>query len=133
MEIAPFVKLKCLGLVRLRTQKKKSEWIMVMTPKEKKAFVARMKKGRKAAKGKKKSGGAKKKKGLTYRQTENLEDRIENLEAIIKSREESKFGQISLSTDKEQDEREKILEIVRNPENYDREQVRKILAKYETR
>ena len=28
-----------------------------MTPKEKKAFVARMKKGREAAKGKKKSGG----------------------------------------------------------------------------
>ena len=104
-----------------------------LTGKAKAKFLARMKKGRKAAKGKKKSGGAKKKKGLTYRQTENLEDRIENLEAIIKSREESKFGQISLSTDKEQDEREKILEIVRNPENYDREQVRKILAKYETR
>ena len=102
-----------------------------LTGKAKAKFLARMKKGREAAKGKKKSGG-KKKKGLTYRQTENLEDRIENLEAIIKSREESKFGQIPLSTDIEQDEREQILKIVRNPENYDREQVRKILAKYET-
>ena len=105
-----------------------------MNEKDKKAFVARMKKGRKAAKGKKKKGGAKKKKGLTYRQTENLEDRIENLESIIESyKKPSAFGEISLSTDKEQEEREKILEIVRNPENYDREQVRKILAKYETR
>ena len=97
------------------------------------AWIKKMAKARKAAAKERKKGGGKKKKGLTYRQTENLEDRIENLEAIIKSRDESTFGQISLSTDKEQDEREKILEIVRNPENYDREQVRKILAKYETR
>ena len=98
-----------------------------MTPKEKKAFVARMKKGRAAAKkNKKKSGGAKKKKGLTYRQTENLEDRIENLEAIIKSREESKFGQISLSTDKEQEEREQLLKIVRDPESYSKADLKRM-------
>ena len=98
-----------------------------MTPKEKKAFVARMKKGRAAAKkNKKKSGGAKKKKGLTYRQTENLEDRIENLEAIIKSREESTFGQISLSTDKEQEEREQLLKIVRDPESYSKADLKRM-------
>ena len=68
---------------------------MVMTPKEKKAFVARMKKGKKnAAKGKKKRGGGKKKKGLSYATTERLEDRIENLEAIIKSAQTTTFGQI---------------------------------------
>ena len=86
-----------------------------------------MKKGRAAAKkNKKKSGGAKKKKGLTYRQTENLEDRIENLEAIIKSREESTFGQISLSTDKEQEEREQLLKIVRDPESYSKADLKRM-------
>ena len=97
------------------------------------AWVKKMAKARKDAAKARKKGGAKKKKGLSYTTTERLEDRIEYLEAIIKGREDHTFGQISLSTDKEQDEREKILEIVRNPENYDREQVRKILAKYETR
>ena len=92
---------------------------MVMTPKEKKAFVARMKKGKKnAAKGKKKRGGGKKKKGLSYATTERLEDRIENLEAIIKSAQTTTFGQIPLSKDKEIAEREQLLEIVRDPENY---------------
>jgi len=50
-----------------------------MTPKEKKAFVARMKKARKAAKGKKKSGGGKKKNSSRKK----LEQRIEHLEKII--------------------------------------------------
>jgi len=50
---------------------------MVMTPKEKKAFVARMKKARKAAKGKKKSG---KKKNSSRAK---LEKRIEELEKRI--------------------------------------------------
>ncbi len=112
---------------------------MVMSAKEKKAFVARMKKGKKDA-AKKRGGGKKKKtlideinahkrkygitpllkkkKGLTYRQTENLEDRIENLEAIIKGAETSTFGQIPLSMDKEKVEREQLLKIVRDPENY---------------
>ena len=36
MEIAPFVKLKCLELDHLRTLKKKSEWFMV-TKKQKAA------------------------------------------------------------------------------------------------
>jgi len=89
-----------------------------LTGKAKAKFLARMKKGRKAAKGKKKSGGGKKKKGLSYATTERLEDRIENLEAIIKSAQTTTFGQIPLSKDKEIAEREQLLEIVRDPENY---------------
>ena len=56
-----------------------------MTPKEKKAFVARMKKARKAAKGKKKKGGGKK--NNSKRKT--LERRIAHLEKIIES---NKYG-----------------------------------------